>query len=65
MDSMPMIPGVAVFKRGASGIHHIGIYVGNDRVIEAKGAAYGILVTQFSADPNGTAGASSTGWCWM
>lgn len=51
MDSMPMIPGVAVFKRGASGIHHIGIYVGNDRVIEAKGAAYGILVTQFSADP--------------
>ncbi len=51
MDSMPMIPGVAVFKRGTSGIHHIGIYVGNDRVIEAKGAAYGILVTQFSADP--------------
>lgn len=47
-----MIPGVAVFKRGASGIHHIGIYVGNDRVIEAKGAAYGILVTRFSADPD-------------
>lgn len=51
MDDMPLVPGVAVYKRGASGIHHIGIYVGNDRVIEAKGAAYGVLVTQFSADP--------------
>lgn len=51
MDNMPLIPGVAVFKRGVNGIHHMGIYVGNDRVIEAKGAAFGILVTRFSTDP--------------
>ena len=48
INTMPRIPGVAVFKRNSGGIYHMGIYVGKDRVIEAKGAMYGIVVTQFS-----------------
>ena len=31
-------------------MYHVGIYVGKDRVIEAKGAMYGVVVSQFSAD---------------
>ena len=48
---MPKIPGVIVFKRGSSGVKHIGVYVGKDRIIEAKGKMYGVVVTQFSSDP--------------
>ena len=51
MSLMPHTPGVALFKKNDKGIYHVGIYVGKDRVIEAKGAAYGVVVTQFSADP--------------
>ena len=47
---MPRIPGIAVFKRNDKGVYHVGIYVGKDRVIEAKGAMYGVVVSQFSAD---------------
>ena len=35
-----------VFKRGDNGeMHHIGIYIGNGKVIEAKGADYGVVET--------------------
>ena len=44
-------PGVVVFKRNSNGVYHMGIYVGRDRVIEAKGAMHGVVVSQFSADP--------------
>lgn len=50
MTRMPTYPGIAVFKRNSKGVYHIGIYVGKDRVIEAKGAAYGVVVSKFSAD---------------
>lgn len=50
MSTMPRIPGVIVFKRGSSGVKHIGVYVGKDRIIEAKGKMYGVVVTQFSSD---------------
>jgi len=37
-------PGTAVFKlRGASDYHHIGLYIGDGVVIEAKGTAYGVV----------------------
>ncbi len=50
MNIMPYVPGLAVFKRNDKGVFHVGIYVGKDRVIEAKGAMYGVVVSQFSAD---------------
>jgi len=43
MDTMPDIPGIAVWKSG-----HIGIYVGNGKVIEAMGTKYGVVKTNLS-----------------
>ena len=37
---MPDIPGVLVFMPG-----HVGVYVGNGKVIEARGHAYGVVET--------------------
>ena len=35
-----------VFRRGKDGkMSHIGVYIGNDTVIEAKGADYGVVQT--------------------
>ena len=35
-----------VFKKGSNGeMHHIGVYIGNGKVIEAKGADYGVVET--------------------
>ena len=44
MDTMPEIPGLAVWHRG-----HIGIYIGNGQVIEAMGTRYGAVQTQLSS----------------
>lgn len=41
IDTMPDIPGIAVWHRG-----HIGIYIGNGEVIEAMGTKYGVVKTQ-------------------
>lgn len=43
IDSMPEIPGLAVWHSG-----HIGIYIGNGEVIEAMGTRYGVVKTQLS-----------------
>lgn len=43
IDSMPEIPGLAVWHTG-----HIGIYIGNGEVIEAMGTRYGVVKTQLS-----------------
>lgn len=40
IDSMPEIPGLAVWHTG-----HIGIYIGDGEVIEAKGTRYGVVRT--------------------
>lgn len=40
MDTMPDVPGIAVWKSG-----HIGIYVGNGKVVEAMGTKYGVVKT--------------------
>ena len=40
IDSMPEIPGLAVWHTG-----HIGIYIGNGEVIEAMGTRYGVVRT--------------------
>jgi len=43
MDTMPDIPGLAVWKSG-----HIGVYIGNGEVIEAMGTKYGVIKTKLS-----------------
>ena len=43
MDAMPDVPGLAVWKSG-----HIGIYIGNGKVIEAMGTKYGVVKTNLN-----------------
>lgn len=43
MSSMPDTPGLAVWTSG-----HIGVFVGNDEVIEAMGTSYGVVKTKLS-----------------
>ena len=40
---MPKVAGVLVFKSG-----HVGVYIGNGKVIEAKGHAYGVIQSNLS-----------------
>ena len=46
IETIPEIPGVAVFLKG-----HVGIYIGNGEVIEARGHAYGVVKTKLKARP--------------
>ena len=43
IDTIPEIPGLAVWYAG-----HIGIYIGDGQVIEAKGTRYGVVQTNLS-----------------
>lgn len=43
IDTIPEIPGLAVWHQG-----HIGIYIGNGKVIEAKGTEYGVVETDLA-----------------
>ena len=43
IDTMPDIPGLAVWKKG-----HIGVYVGNGEVIEARSTSLGVVKTQLA-----------------
>ncbi len=43
IDTIPEIPGLAVWHEG-----HIGIYIGNGEVIEAMGTRYGVVCTQLA-----------------
>lgn len=40
INTMPDIPGICVWRQG-----HIGVYIGNRQVIEAKGTKYGVVQT--------------------
>lgn len=51
ISTMPEIPGLIVHATG-----HVGIYIGNGYVIEAKGTRYGVVKTALSAG-------NWTGWC--
>lgn len=42
--NIPEIPGLLVFM----GTHHVGIYIGNGLVIEAKGFNYGVVVSKLN-----------------
>ncbi len=41
IDTIPEVPGLAVWKSG-----HIGVYIGGGQVIEAMGTKYGVVKTQ-------------------
>lgn len=49
-DGEAIRPGTAVFLYGGekNNYHHIGLYVGNDTCIEAKGTLYGVVVSRLS-----------------
>lgn len=46
IDSIPEIAGILVFMVG-----HIGVYIGNGEVIEARGHKYGVVQTKLSERP--------------
>lgn len=46
--STAMKPGYAVFLYDGKTRHHVGVYVGNDTVIEAKGTQYGVVTSHLS-----------------
>lgn len=46
MDEMPDVPGIAVFMKG-----HVGVYIGGGQVIEARGHAYGVVMTKLKNRP--------------
>lgn len=48
-DGTPPLPGSAVFLQGKEAhIHHVGVYVGGDTVIEAKGTVYGVVTSRLN-----------------
>lgn len=48
MDTFIDLPGILVFKGNDDKKDHIGVYVGNSKVIEAKGHAYGVVQSDLS-----------------
>lgn len=46
IDSIPDVPGVIVHKTG-----HVGVYVGNGEVVEARGFDYGVVKTNLKERP--------------
>lgn len=47
-DGKPLLPGTAVFLVKNGNRHHIGLYIGNGEVIEAKGTAYGVVKSKIA-----------------
>lgn len=46
MSTMPDVPGVCVFMKG-----HVGVYIGDGWVVEARGHAYGVVKTRLKERP--------------
>ena len=47
-DGKPLLPGTAVFTGNSSTHGHVGLYIGNDLVIEASGTTAGVITTKIS-----------------
>ena len=48
MDSFIDMPGILVFKGTDKSKSHVGVYIGNGKVIEAKGHSYGVVESSVS-----------------
>lgn len=48
LKSTQLKPGYAVFTGNASNKGHVGLYIGNDKVIEASGTNAGVIITTIS-----------------
>lgn len=50
IKDMPLIPGCTVYMYSATKkrMGHVGIYIGNNLVVEARGADYGVVTTKLS-----------------
>lgn len=46
ISTLPEIPGILVFSKG-----HVGVYIGNGEVIEARGHKYGVVKTKLKNRP--------------
>ena len=46
ISSLPDVPGIAVFYPG-----HTGVYIGNGKVVEARGTFYGVVITDLEKRP--------------
>ncbi len=46
IETIPEIPGLLVFFEG-----HVGVYIGNGKVIEARGHAFGVVETVLKERP--------------
>ena len=48
-DGTVPLPGTAVFLKGSEAhIHHVGVYIGGDTVVEAKGTIYGVVTSHLN-----------------
>lgn len=47
-DGQPIKPGTAVFLYDGKKRHHIGLYIGDDTCIEAKGTRYGVVTSKLN-----------------
>lgn len=47
-DGYALLPGTAVFLLKSGNRHHIGLYIGNGKCIEAKGTYYGVVVSDIT-----------------
>lgn len=47
-DGQELKPGTAVYKVSGTNYYHVGLYVGNGNVIEAKGTSYGVVTSDIS-----------------
>ncbi len=47
-DGQELKPGTAVFKNSGTNYYHVGLYIGDDTVIEAKGTSSGVVTSAVS-----------------
>ena len=50
LDYLTLKPGQLVFKGNDKTKNHVGIYIGDDKVVEAKGHAYGVIISSLSSN---------------
>ena len=48
-DGQELKPGTAVFKNSGTNYYHVGLYIGNGMVIEARGTSSGVVTSAVSA----------------